>query len=108
MATRAASFALYILLLTLCSRVAEAGGLAGHPVDASDTPYCGRTFIPSPGSGTCDDTKCWGSAMTNILGHPRSLMWVALAKRQLLVFVRWIVSETTSAYLPVPYADGAC
>lgn len=34
-----------------------------------------------------------GSAMTNILGLPRSLMWVALAKLQRLVFVRWIVSE---------------
>ncbi|KAF8748785.1 hypothetical protein HU200_012843 [Digitaria exilis] len=71
MATRAASFALYILLLTLCSWVAEAGGLAGYPVDASDTPYCGRTFIPSPGLGTCDDTKCWGLCNDKYIRSPK-------------------------------------
>ncbi|KXG29953.1 hypothetical protein SORBI_3004G114700 [Sorghum bicolor] len=60
MATRAASFALYyILLLTLCSTGAEVRGVAEYPAAASATPYCGRNFIAS--QGKCDDTKCWGS-----------------------------------------------
>ncbi|OEL27709.1 hypothetical protein BAE44_0011273 [Dichanthelium oligosanthes] len=57
MATRAASFVLCILLLAMCSGAAKAEG--EFPVDASATPYCGRTFIANPGKGKCDDTQCW-------------------------------------------------
>ncbi|PUZ75030.1 hypothetical protein GQ55_1G114900 [Panicum hallii var. hallii] len=68
-ASRAASLALCILLLTLCSSAAEAGGLTEYPVDASATPYCGRNFIAS--QGTCDDTKCWGLCHDKYFRNPK-------------------------------------
>lgn len=98
MATRAASFALYILLLTLCSSSflgscsitiharfclltklyfccsicvggAEVGGLTEYPVAASATPYCGRNFIAS--QGKCDDTNCWSLCHDQYIRRPK-------------------------------------